>query len=70
MYHTYLTPYDALKGITGAKNFLKSGIPFKILDTIAYEYSDNEFAEILRNEERKLFDLIAKENKNGGSLEI
>jgi hypothetical protein len=70
IYNSYLTPYDALKGITEGYKFLKPGISFKKLDTIAYRYSDNEFAEILRNEERKLFDLIAKESKNGGSLEI
>lgn len=70
MYHSYLTPYEALKGITEGHKFLKSTITFEKLDKIAYRYSDNEFAEILRNEERKLFDLIAKENKNGGSLEI
>ena len=68
MYHTYLTPYEALKGITEGHKFLKSGQTFEKLDKIAYQYSDNEFAEIVRNEERKLFDLIAKENKNGGSF--
>jgi hypothetical protein len=68
MYHTYLTPYEALKGITEGHKFLKPGISFEELDTIAYEYSDNEFAEILRNEERKLFDEIAKADKNGGSF--
>lgn len=70
MYHSYLTPYEALKGITEGHKFLKPHQTFEKLDKIAYEYSDNEFAEILRNEERKLFDLIAKEDKNGGSLEI
>jgi len=70
MYHTYLTPYEALKGITERHKFLKPGQTFEKLDKIAYKYSDNEFAEILRAEERKLFDLIAKENKNGGSQEL
>ncbi|MBU4315630.1 integrase [Patescibacteria group bacterium] len=68
MYHNYLTPYEALKGITGADKFLKPNISFEKLDKIAYQYSDNEFAEILRNEERKLFDLIAKEDKRNGSF--
>ena len=70
IYHSYLPPYEALKGITEGHKFLKPNISFEKLDKIAYRYSDNEFAEIVRNEERKLFDLIAKENKNGGSLEI
>lgn len=68
MYHTYKTPYEALKDITGADNFLKPEQTFEKLDKIAYEYSDNEFAEILRKEEIKLFELIAKGNKNGGSF--
>ena len=70
IYHSYLPPYEALKGITEGRKYLKSNISFEKLDKIAYQYSDNEFAEIVRNEERKLFDLVAKENKNGGSLEI
>ena len=70
IYHSYLTPYEALKGITEPSNFLKPTTTFEKLDKIAYQYSDNEFAEILRDEERKLFDLIAKVDKNGGSLEI
>ncbi len=53
---------------TGADKFLKPNISFEKLDKIAYQYSDNEFAEILRNEERKLFDLIAKEDKRNGSF--
>lgn len=68
MYHTYLTPYEALKGITEGHKFLKPKITFEKLDTIAYRYSDNEFAEIIRNEERKLFDEIARVDKNGGSF--
>lgn len=68
VYHTYLTPYDALKRITGAKKFLKPGQTFEKLDKIAYQYSDNEFAQILREEERRLFEEIEKANKNGGSL--
>jgi len=70
MYHSYQTPYEALRGIREGHKFLKPNISFEKLDIIAYRYSDNEFAEILRNEERKLFELIAKENKNGGSLEV
>jgi len=70
IYHTYLTPYDALKRIVGADKFLKENISFEKLDIIAYQYSDNEFAEILRKEENKLFEEIAKTDKNGGSLKI
>ena len=70
IYHSYLTPYEALKGITEGHKYLKPDISFEKLDKIAYQYSDNDFAEIVRNEERKLFDLIAKADKNGGLPEI
>jgi len=54
-YNLYQTPYEAFKGITGAGNFLKSGISSQKLDTISKEYSDNEFAAIMEKEKQKLF---------------
>jgi hypothetical protein len=68
VYSTYQTPYEALKQIAGAKNFLKPGQCFENLDIMAYSHSDNEWAEIMREEERKLFDEIRKYNRNGGSI--
>lgn len=56
IYHTYLTPYDALKRIERVNRFLKARQTFEKLDKIAYQYSDNEFAQILREKERKLFE--------------
>lgn len=58
VYRDYLTPYEALKGITGAKNFLKLEISFKKLDKIAFMYSDNEWAKIMEKEKQKLFEKI------------
>ena len=55
VYNLYQTPYEALKGITGAGQFLKPGISFEKLDKIAEEYSDNEFATIMEKEKQKLF---------------
>jgi hypothetical protein len=66
VYKTYQVPYDALKGITDAYKFLKPGIIFEKLDIIAYQQSDNEFAAIMREEERKLFDLIMKTDHKDG----
>lgn len=65
IYGQTTTPYEKLKEISKQKeqNFLKSGITFKQLDKIAYEKSDNEFATILREEERKLFEIIEARNK-------
>lgn len=67
MYHTYQPPYEALKGITGGRKFLKPGISFEKLDTIAYQYSDNEFAQLMRQEERKLFNQIRQHDLRLGS---
>lgn len=58
VYDTYLTPYEALKKITGASKFLKDGINFEKLEKQACQYSDNEFAEILEKEKQKLFEEI------------
>jgi len=60
VYQIYRVPYEALKSIPGATKYLKPGISFAKLDIIAYERSDNEFAEIMRNEERRLFTKITK----------
>jgi len=58
VYNLYQTPYESLKKITGAGQFLKPGISFEKLDKIAEEYSDNEFAEIMEKEKQKLFEQI------------
>lgn len=66
VYQTYQVPYEALKGITRANRFLKPGITFEKLDIIAYQYSDNQWAEIMRNEERKLFEIIMTTDHQDG----
>jgi len=58
IYNLYLVPYEFLKSLPNAKRFLKKDTSFKKFDKIAYEMSDNDFAQILRNEERKLFNEI------------
>ncbi len=67
VYNVYQVPYDALKQIVGANKFLKQGQTFEKLDIIAYSHSDNEWAEIMREEERKLFQKIREEDRNNGS---
>lgn len=55
-------PYEKLKEISKLKkkNFLKPGVTFEKLDKTAYQHSDNEFAEILRKQERILSGKIDK----------
>lgn len=58
VYDTYLTPYEALKSIVDCQKFLKPGQTLAKLDTIAYEYSDNDFATIMDTEKQRLFEKI------------
>jgi len=67
VYNLYQVPYDALKQILGADKFLKKGQTFEKLDIIAYQHSDNEWAEIMREEERKLFQEIREKDRQDGS---
>ena len=67
VYNVYQVPYDALKQILGADKFLREGQTFEKLDIIAYQMSDNEFAEIMREEERKLFQEIREKDRQDGS---
>ena len=58
IYNKYSTPYEALKRIKDAGDFLKPGITLKHLYQIAMQYSDNEYANIMDKEKTKLFDKI------------
>ena len=54
VYRTYQTPYERLKSLNNAKQYLKPGITFEILDKIAYDKSDNEFAELMQKAKDEL----------------
>lgn len=62
VYDEAMVPYEKLKQIDQRlkQSCLKPGISFQQLDEIAYRYSDNEFAALMREEERKLFATIQK----------
>jgi transposase InsO family protein len=66
-YNQYLVPYDKLKSLPNTKGYLKPGITFEELDKIAYSHSDNEFATLMREEERKLFQKIREKDHQDGS---
>lgn len=55
VYNVYQTPYEALVGLPNAMNFLKDGVSFHILDKLAYEKSDNEFAALMQKAKVELF---------------
>lgn len=54
-YQDYQTPYDKLKSLPDAKQYLKSDISFEILDKVAYAMSDTEFAQKMKISKLKLF---------------
>ena len=62
-YTSMMTPYDKLKSLSEAKQYLKSGITFEILDELAMRISDNESAIQLRTERSKLFNLIFEQDR-------
>ena len=55
IYKTYMNPYLKLKSLPNAEKYLKVGVTFKMLDKIAFAYSDNEYAQIMQEEKEKLF---------------
>ncbi|PIY87203.1 MAG: integrase [Nitrospirae bacterium CG_4_10_14_0_8_um_filter_41_23] len=60
-YQNMMTPYEKLKSIPEADSFLKKGITFAILDTIAMKISDNQAAERMVKARSLLFDRIIKQ---------
>ena len=53
-----MTPYDKLKSLPNAKDYLKPGISFEILDKLAHQISDNQAADQLQKARQKLFKTI------------
>ena len=53
-----MTPYDKLKAISNAKNYLKPDITFEILDKVALSQTDDQAAKQLQKERSKLFKTI------------
>ncbi len=57
-YENMMTPYDKLKSVENAQQYLNEGITFKMLDDIAMAMSDNDAALLLQRERAKLFNHI------------
>lgn len=53
-----MTPYERLKSLPGAGQYLKPGITFEVLDTIALEKSDNEFVLAMKKALDAIFILL------------
>lgn len=50
----YQIPYEKLKNLPDATEYLKQGLTFEDLDRIAYSESDTEFAEKMKKEKEKI----------------
>ena len=59
-----MTPYEKLKSLPQAKDFLKPGVTFPQLDTIPTAMSDNEAARRLNEARTKLFQSIHRRSKH------
>jgi len=57
-YHDMMTPYEKLKSIPDAAQYLKDGVTFKNLDDFAAKISDNEAADYLQHKRKLLFNEI------------
>ncbi|MBT5825367.1 MAG: hypothetical protein HOH69_04160 [Gammaproteobacteria bacterium] len=60
-----MTPYEKLKSLPDAIQYLKPEITFQILDEFALKISDNDSARLLQKERLKLFSLIFNSYKTG-----
>ncbi len=65
-YEKMMTPYDKLKSLPDAKDYLKPGVSFEILDTIAHQISDNQAADQLQKARQILFKTILGRTSNTG----
>lgn len=59
-YEMVRTPYERLKSLSQAKSYLRPGVTFEKLVTIANQMSDNQFAERMVNARSNLFQQISR----------
>jgi hypothetical protein len=59
-YDIYLTPFEKLKSLQNAEQYLKEGFSFDVLDTVAYSESDNAFAQRMKKAKQELFKKLTR----------
>lgn len=64
-YDLLMTLYEKFKSLPDAKQYLKPGLTFEILDAIAYRQGDNEAADKLQQARQQLFKSIHDRETNG-----
>lgn len=65
-YEDMMTPYDKLKSLDNAKQYLKKEQSFEKLDALAHQISDNESARQLQTARTQLFNTIFGRKKQAG----
>ena len=65
-YTNMMTPYDKLKSLPDASNYLKPGISFETLNQVALQISDNEAADQMKKARHKLFNNIHEQTLKTG----
>lgn len=66
LYENMMTPYDKLKSLPNAKDYLKPEISFAILDEVAHQISDNQAADQLQKARQTLFKTICGRSQGAG----
>ena len=59
-YEKVRTPYERLKSLPQAESYLRPGVTFEKLETIANQMSDNQFAERMVKARSNLFQQISR----------
>lgn len=54
-YDQYLMPYEKLLSLNNPKKYLREGVTIQMIENIAQEKSDNEYAVLMQKEKDKLF---------------
>lgn len=68
-YQHISTPYDKLRSLPNAQQYLKPTITFKALDELAYRMTDNQAAKLMQEAKRKLFNQIFEQKKQRHTVE-
>lgn len=59
-YDVYQTPYERLRTLPEAEQYLKCGITFKMLDTVACRMSDTDYAIMMQKQKAELFKNLSR----------
>lgn len=66
LYENMMTPYDKLKSLPNAEEYLKPTVSFEILDKLAHQLSDNQAADQLQKARQTLFRTIYGRSQGAG----